>query len=81
MRPEKHSLTLQGHRTSVSLERPFWDAFCALAWEKGQPINAMAATLDAQRGTENGLATEIRLFVLRELQQKLEHQKDNAPDD
>jgi len=30
-RPEKHSLTLRGHRTSVSLERAFWDAFVEIA--------------------------------------------------
>ena len=64
-RPVKHSLTLRGHRTSVSLEDEFWDAFRAIAAERGQPINALAAEIDAERGTDLGLASAIRLFVLR----------------
>ncbi|MEQ8402629.1 MAG: ribbon-helix-helix domain-containing protein [Roseovarius sp.] len=64
-RPAKRSLTLLGHRTSVSLETEFWEAFRAIAAEQGQPINALAAEIDAARGTEMGLASAIRLYVLR----------------
>lgn len=38
-RPEKHSLTLKGHRTSVSLEADFWRAFREIAAERGLPLN------------------------------------------
>lgn len=71
MRPEKHSLTLRGHRTSVSLERPFWDAFCEIARAEGLPLNEMAARIDDNRGTSAGLATAIRLFVLAHYQNQL----------
>lgn len=64
-RPRKHSLTLRGHRTSVSLEDEFWQAFRDIAAEDGRPINELAAEIDAARGTETGLASAIRLFVLR----------------
>lgn len=67
-RPVKHSLTLNGHRTSVSLEAEFWAAFRDLAAGKNIPINALAAEIDAARGQDSGLATAIRLYVLRELQ-------------
>ncbi|MEM9392295.1 MAG: ribbon-helix-helix domain-containing protein [Pseudomonadota bacterium] len=70
LRPVKHSLTLQGHRTSVSLEPEFWDAFRAIAAERGQPINALAAEIDAARGTDRGLASAIRVFVLSETQRR-----------
>ena len=63
-RPVKRSLTLRGHRTSVSLEEPFWTAFRAIAQEKERPINDLAAEIDAARGTDCGLASAIRLFVL-----------------
>ena len=66
-RPKKHSLTLRGHRTSVSLEDEFWQAFCDLASVQNRPINALAAEIDAERGTELGLASAIRLYVLRQL--------------
>ncbi len=64
-RPEKHSLTLAGHRTSVSLEPEFWAAFRAIADDKGMTINALAAEIDADRGIERGLASAIRVFVLQ----------------
>ena len=61
-RPAKHSLTLRGHRTSVSLEPEFWTAFCAIASGRGMSINALATELDAARA--GGLASAIRVFVL-----------------
>ncbi|MHC0052997.1 ribbon-helix-helix domain-containing protein [Actibacterium sp. D379-3] len=64
-RPVKRSLTLKGHRTSVSLEDAFWQAFREIAAEKDTPINALAAEIDAGRDLETGLASAIRLYVLR----------------
>jgi len=64
-RPKKHSLTLRGHRTSVSLEDEFWSAFCDIAEKQQKAINVLAAEIDAERGMELGLASAIRLFVLR----------------
>lgn len=66
-RPEKHSLTLRGHRTSVSLEPEFWAAFRNIAAEKGTTLNALAAEIDAERGLERGLASAIRVYVLNYL--------------
>ena len=67
-RPAKHSLTLQGHRTSVSLEAEFWRAFREIAARQGKPINVLAAEIDAARGGDCGLASAIRLYVLADLQ-------------
>lgn len=66
-RPKKRSLTLKGHRTSVSLEDPFWKAFLEIAAEQGKPINQLTAEIDAARGLDCGLASAIRLFVLHNL--------------
>jgi predicted DNA-binding ribbon-helix-helix protein len=63
-RPVKHSLTLRGHRTSVSLEPEFWQAFRAIAEAEGKGINQLAAEIDAARGTSAGLASAIRVHVL-----------------
>ncbi|MEN8892136.1 ribbon-helix-helix domain-containing protein [Planktotalea arctica] len=68
-RPQKRSLTLKGHRTSVSLEDAFWDAFRDIARDKGRAINDLAAEIDALRGSECGLASAIRLFVLQHYRQ------------
>ena len=67
MRPEKHSLTLRGHRTSVSLEPEFWAAFRRIAAEDGRTLNDLAAEVDEARGTDRGLASAIRVFVLERL--------------
>ena len=64
-RPIKHSLTLQGHRTSVTLEAEFWQAFRTIAEEKGIALNALAAEVEAGRAPETGLASAIRVYVLR----------------
>lgn len=70
-RPEKRSLTLQGHRTSVSLEAAFWTAFRRIAKERGIAINALAAEIDAARTPPGSLASAIRVFVLRELESRV----------
>lgn len=66
--PRKRSLTLQGHRTSVSLEDAFWAAFREIALGRGMAINALAAEIDAARDEGTGLASAIRVFVLRHYQ-------------
>lgn len=69
-RPVKRSLTLRQHRTSVSLEDAFWQAFRDIAAEQGRAVNDLAAEIDEARGVETGLATAIRLYVLAHYQTK-----------
>lgn len=64
-RPVKRSLTLKGHRTSVSLEAEFWEAFQRLARTRGQSVNELAAEVDAGRDGDVGLASAIRVWILR----------------
>lgn len=65
-RPVKHSLTLRGHRTSVSLEAAFWQAFRDIAAARGVTLNQLAVEIDETRDSDIGLASAIRVFVLRE---------------
>lgn len=65
-RPVKRSLTLRGHRTSVSLEDAFWREFRRLAQREGAAVNDLAARIDAARG-DVGLASAIRVWILEEL--------------
>ncbi|WP_164658912.1 ribbon-helix-helix domain-containing protein [Tropicibacter sp. Alg240-R139] len=62
--PVKRSLTLKGHRTSVSLEDEFWTAFRDISKIKNMPINVLAAEIDVNRDPETGLASAIRVYVL-----------------
>ncbi|UWR27965.1 ribbon-helix-helix domain-containing protein [Sulfitobacter sp. S223] len=70
-RPVKHSVTLHGHRTSISLEAPFWAELRAIARLKSMPINALVAEIDAKRGMDSGLASAIRVYVLASLKDRL----------
>lgn len=63
-RPVKRSLTLRGHRTSVSLEDVFWTAFRNAAKEDGIALNELAAMIDEERG-DIGLASAIRVWLFQ----------------
>jgi predicted DNA-binding ribbon-helix-helix protein len=69
----KHSLTIAGHRTSISLERPFWDHLTAMAATRGLSVAALVAQIDEAREARN-LSSAIRLFVLSELEARVAHQ-------
>ncbi len=63
-RPVKRSLTLSGHRTSVTLEAPFWAALRAMAAAEGVSMNRLAPRIDAARAGEAGLASALRVAAL-----------------
>jgi predicted DNA-binding ribbon-helix-helix protein len=47
--PTKRSVLIAGHATSISLEPLFWNALEAAARERGVPLNALVAEIDADR--------------------------------
>jgi len=59
----KRSVSIAGHRTSVTLEAPFWDALKDIAGQRGSSVQQLIGTIDAGRGEQN-LSSAIRLFVL-----------------
>lgn len=74
MRPIKRSFSLDGHRTSVSLEAPFWEALQDVARAEGVSVAALVQRIDHRRGqpSENlagsggdiGLSGAIRVYLL-----------------
>ena len=62
-RPVKHSFTIAGHRTSISLEAAFWDALRTAAAAEGLSLAALVGRIDLQRG-EAGLSSAVRVWVL-----------------
>lgn len=65
--PAKRSLTIDGHRTSVTLETAFWRALGDIAQARGETRAALVGQVDHGRPPDVGLATALRLFVLHEL--------------
>lgn len=59
----KRSITIAGHRTSISLELEFWDALQKLALQRGKSITAIVAEVDRSRGERN-LSSALRVWVL-----------------
>jgi predicted DNA-binding ribbon-helix-helix protein len=47
--PQKRSVLIAGHQTSISLEPTFWRALEAAAKERLIPVNALVAMIDAER--------------------------------
>lgn len=77
-RPVKHSVTLNGHRTSISLEDEFWVALRKISTEKNIALNALVAEVDVDRGADMGLASAIRIYILKDLQAKLDASQTDA---
>jgi len=63
----KRSLSIAGHRTSVSLEDAFWEALKAIAAAEGRSITALVAEVDSGRGATN-LSSALRLHALAHYQ-------------
>ena len=62
-RPVKRSFTIAGHRTSISLEAPFWEALKATAAEEGVAVAKLIARIDGSRGA-SGLSSAVRVWLL-----------------
>jgi len=63
-------VTIAGHETSVSLEPLFWEALEAAAADRGLPLNALIARIDAERLDSvppPNLTSAIRQWLLARL--------------
>ena len=69
----KRSVTIDRHRTSVSLEDAFWTELAAIAQERGQSLNALIAEIDHARaaGSPTNLSSALRLHVLEVLKRRI----------
>jgi predicted DNA-binding ribbon-helix-helix protein len=69
----KRSLTIARHRTSVSLEEPFWSALADIAKKDGKSIAGLVREIDNGRGDSAGdgasLSAAIRLYVLERMRE------------
>ncbi len=60
----KRSITIAGHRTSISLEAPFWQALAEIAASRGMSVAALVATIDRDRPGDTNLSAALRIFAL-----------------
>jgi len=62
----KRSVAIRGHRTSISLEKPFYEEFERIARQRGMAVAALVAEIDESRSPDTNLSSAIRLFVLED---------------
>jgi predicted DNA-binding ribbon-helix-helix protein len=62
-RPVKRSFSIGGHRTSISIEAPFWDALRQVAEAERTSVASLVAAIDKARGS-SGLSSAVRVWVL-----------------
>jgi predicted DNA-binding ribbon-helix-helix protein len=64
----KHSINLNGHATSITIEDPFWVCLKDIAKQQGISMNALIAKIDEEN--EGNLSSALRVFVLETLKRK-----------
>lgn len=71
---EKHSVTIAGHRTSISLEKCFWRHLRQQAAARGLSLNEIVRQIDEARA--GSLSGAIRAFILQTLETQAHRQAD-----
>ena len=59
----KKSITIKKHRTSISLEKEFWDALKIIAIQRSSTVDKIISDVDLYRNTS--LASSTRVFILQ----------------
>jgi predicted DNA-binding ribbon-helix-helix protein len=60
----KRSIAIAGHRTSISLEEPFWTALAEIAAARSVSLSGLVAEIDRDRPPRTNLSSAVRMFVL-----------------
>ena len=68
----KHSILIDGRKTSVSLEDAFWRALRKIALAGRTSVSRIISDIDKARGKDRNLSSTIRVFVLDHYVSKLE---------
>lgn len=76
----RHSVSINGHRTSISIEDAFWSELKRIARDEGRSVAALIAAVDQARGAPDAnapdapnLSSALRLYVLAALKTAVQH--------
>lgn len=70
MKPQKYSIALNGHKTSISIEPIFWELLQEEATQKGIPFNHLVMEIDQERLQSKdlpNLSSALRVHVVETL--------------
>jgi predicted DNA-binding ribbon-helix-helix protein len=65
----KHSIMLDGRKTSISLEEAFWTDLKEIAHLQGATVSSLITAINTTR-TQSNLSSAIRVFVLEHVRKK-----------
>lgn len=68
----KRSVSIRGHRTSFSLEQPFFDELSKIAAQRDIPLARLIGEIDERRSRDTNLSSALRLHVLEWLKASAE---------
>jgi len=57
-------MTISGHRTSITLEQPFWDALKEIACHDKLSVTELVRQIDSGREGSGSLTSAVRVFIL-----------------
>lgn len=60
----KRSVTIRGHRTSFSLEDPFYAIITSIADDRKLTLAGLIAEIDEGRDRNSNLSSALRIYVL-----------------
>ncbi|MBZ9602823.1 ribbon-helix-helix domain-containing protein [Phyllobacterium chamaecytisi] len=60
----KRSVTIRGHRTSFSLEDPFYEIIASIATSRGVTLAGLIAEIDESRDRSSNLSSALRIYAL-----------------
>jgi predicted DNA-binding ribbon-helix-helix protein len=65
----KRSVVIGGHKTSVSLEEPFWQAIREITAARSTTVAALLNEIDRNRRQAN-LSSAVRVYVLQQVRDR-----------
>jgi predicted DNA-binding ribbon-helix-helix protein len=75
----KRSISVSGHKTSISLEDEFWNCLREIAEQRGEKyVSKLIGDINAEREFGN-LSSAIRMYILRHYRDQVVQQKDETP--
>ena len=63
----KISVSLSGHKTSISLEKEFFDVLQQIAHERKISVASIISEIDEARNPDSNLSSEIRIWILKQI--------------
>ncbi len=71
----KHSVVINGHKTSISMEDSFWEGLNEIAKLSGKSLSDLVSEIDAGHKGFKNLSSVIRVFVYTHYKELYDQQK------